>query len=162
MSSFLQPKSQNKNAPCVYYLLRSGHFAQAYTLIKPYADSKDFIALFGLGICYSSAEDFEKAAMFFEKALLAAKSSGLATALTERSEIYITLRKKEIADKVYLKPVKSDFYDKFPEAVRENTTMALVETLIKCAQKDKAKQFAAMLSGEEFTDFKGECRFGIL
>ena len=156
MSSFLPAKqADNSDIRSAFELLVSGFFAEGFLKLQNLSEIEKPAPLFNLGLCYLHCENFDLAAEFFEKSLLAIKKNGALTSVP-KNDVYIKLREKEITEKAYLYPMSDDFSVQFTEQAKENIILALIDASLALSLTEKAKKLSNSLIGEEFTKVKWE------
>ena len=157
----LQHADTDKAAAAINYY-RQGFFSQAYLLLSQPEFEKKPEAQFALGLCHLRAGDQDAAILCFERALHLIKAlPALAPMPPENNKTDILLKKKQIAEQIYLVPMDEDFYLLFPNPAAQMVLLALIHVYLQKGMAEKAQKLAAGLTGPEFEEyrkiiFKGE------
>jgi hypothetical protein len=163
--AFVQPgrvrgemhEPQTNNSQLLLNCILDRRWAEAALLLPELSSVGDerTEVLFNAALVYAQANEPEKALDLLERALTAFERKQL-TGRSPRNEVYRKLRITEIADKIYLQPMRSDIAERFPDVTGENILLALTDIALRCGLTDRAKAFAASLVGEEFSAFKAK------
>ena len=149
--------------------LRQGWTAQAFSLLSepptptntttptptPAPVDKPPAARFALGLCHLRAGDLPSAITCMEQShrQLAAISAP-SREPTETNETHHRLSAAQIAEKIYLTPMDTDFCARFPKTAAQMVMLALIHTYQKNNMPDQARRLAAALTGPIFEEYK--------
>jgi len=137
--------------------LRQGWNAQAFALLSAAGAGieKESAARFALGLCQLRAGDLASAISSMEQALhLLGSMSAPSRETSESTETYLRLYAAQIADKIYLSPMSTDFCLRFPKPARETVLLALIYVYQKKGMSEQALKLAAGLTGAVFEEYK--------
>ena len=155
MSSFLPQKPLDeellKNA---FAFMEQRCFAPAFLILSDLKSSERADIQFALGICHINAEEYDIAAGYFEQSLTALKRLNPAGSAMAKTDTYRVLRRKEIAESLYLQPFTMQTATQFFDITKENIILALAESCVKSGNIAKAKTLLNSLNGDEFKDIK--------
>jgi tetratricopeptide (TPR) repeat protein len=138
-----------------YTLLEQGRKAEAFFLLVPFEQTQAGgpALQFNLALCYAGADKKEKALERLERALEGMKKFQILPP-SGRQEIYMSLRKKEIEDTVYSRPMQNDYPSCCPSEAREDIIMTLMDMYLKCGLPEKANALSASLAGDQFSSMR--------
>ena len=155
VSSFLpQRPIDESQMEVVFNCMENGRFSVAFQILNDLKSTGRPDILFALGVCLFTAGECVSAAGYFEQSLVALKGTRADSVSVPKTETYRTLRKREIAKQVYLRPFRFCFAESFFEITKENIVITLAEAFVGCGNSEKAKTLINSLSGEEFSDIK--------
>jgi hypothetical protein len=140
--------------------LRQGHFAQAYAVLSVSRFEKEPAALFALGLCHLHAEEYPASIDCFKKAELLLRVSSRQE-MPPANETYFRLAVKQIEQKVYLKPMDTDYCARFPKTAAQTVLMAMIYTYQKSGMPEQVRRLAAGLTGAEFARYKEKMLEGL-
>jgi len=156
LSSFLpQQPIDEKALSAALGLMEVGRFSAALRVLGEIRVDDHVVGAFALGVCLFRAGAYERAAGCFEKSLAALKRmKPLGMAVTKTDE-YMALRVREIAEQTYLTPLRIDVMTAgFLESAREDMIMAAAEAYFQCGDVNRAQTRINSLNGAEFDQIK--------
>ena len=150
-----KPLSNADKAAAAINYYRQGFLSQAYLLLSRPEFEKEPAAQFALGLCRLRAKEQDAAILCFEKALHLIKALPPSPLQQfENNETDIRLKKKQIAEQIYLAPIDEDFCRRFPKSAAQMVLLALIHVYLQKGMAEKAQKLAAGLTGPEFEEHR--------
>jgi len=142
-------------AQCAFFCLLVGKQAEAFLCLLQLSEQDDAAVQYNLALCYITANEWQTAANYLEKALSSVKKIQVRKSSTAQQTIaFKILRTIEAELSNTFPPMPPDFPQLFPEEAQQDITMVLIHVYKKCNLTDKAKMLAASLIGESFACLK--------
>ncbi|HCC34891.1 MAG TPA: hypothetical protein DEQ02_04375 [Ruminococcaceae bacterium] len=135
--------------------LRQGFYAQAFLLLSESSAEKEPAVKFALGLCYLCADEVDMAISCFEQAIFLIKAfSSSWPKLSENSDVYTRLVKKQICEQSYLLPMSEAYIKHFPQFAKNTVLMSLIHAYCQKGMFDQARELSVGLTGQVFEEFK--------